>query len=136
MRKILVVDDDRDILDTMRTLLEQSGFEIDVAMTPSEAIQKTRDGNPDLVILDVMLPDGYEGFEIARAIREDLHLRSLPVIILSCIHERKNVPYRFAPDEEYLPVDVFLDKSTEFERLLETINKLLGEHREEPDRPL
>jgi CheY-like chemotaxis protein len=88
------------------------------------------------VILDVMMPTGYEGFAVARAIREEHSLKDLPIVILTSVHGKRQVPYRFAPDETYLPVDVFLDKPIEPDGLVETINELLGERREEPRHPL
>jgi hypothetical protein len=52
------------------------------------------------------------------------------------VHDVKKVPYRFAPDEDYLPVDVFLDKPTELDALIDIIREVLGERREEPEHPL
>jgi CheY-like chemotaxis protein len=136
MAKVLVIDDDQDFLDAVRLMLEGARFEVEVALTPEQGVEKVKSSAPDLVVLDVMMPNGYEGFTVARAIREDLNKRNLPIIILSCVHERRPVPYRFAPDENYLPVDVFLDKPTDNARLLETVKELLGEQREEPKYPL
>jgi len=82
------------------------------------------------------MPTDFEGFQLARDIREKLELTTLPIIILSCIHDRKQVPYRFAPDKDYLPVDVFLDKPVNPETLLEKIKSLLGELREQPNQYL
>lgn len=136
MAKILVIDDDQDLLDAVRLMLEKAHFEVEDARTPEQGIEKVESVAPDLVILDVMMPSDYEGFAVARSIREDLNMRDLPIVILSCIHERKQVPYRFAPDESYLPVDVFLDKPIDIDRLLATVKELLGEKREEPKYPL
>ena len=82
------------------------------------------------------MPNDYEGFEVARTIREDMKLKNLPIIIMSCVHEKKQVPYRFAPDENYLPVDVFLDKPVSVDRLVATAKEVLGEKREAPESPL
>jgi len=136
MAKILLIDDDRDFVDAVRMMLEKAKFEVDAALTPEEGMEKAKTSNPDLVVLDVMMPNDYEGFAVARSIREDLNMRELPIVILSCVHEKKSVPYRFAPDENYLPVDVFLDKPVDTTRLLETVQELLGEKREEPKYPL
>ena len=136
MAKILVIDDDQDLLDAVRLMLEKAHFEVEVALTPEQGIEKVKSSAPDLVVLDVMMPSGYEGFAVARAIREDLKMQHLPIVILSCAHEEKQMPYRFAPDESYLPVDVFLDKPIDIDRLLATVNELLGEEREEPKYPL
>ena len=136
MARILIVDDDPDFLDGLRLLLENAQFDVDTAMTPEEGIGKVKSGLHDLLILDVMMPDGHEGFDVARTIREQLKLRDLPIVILSAIHERKQIPYRFAPDEHYLPVDVFLDKPVDNDTLLAVIAEILGEGREVPEHPL
>lgn len=136
MPKILVIDDDRDFLDAARIMLEKAHFDVDVAATPSEGLMMVKTHKPDLVVLDVMMPSDYEGFAIARAIREDLKLCSLPIIILSAVHERKKVPYRFAANEDYLPVDAFLDKPLDAAQLVDAVRKLLGQERIEPEYPL
>ncbi|MBN1979098.1 MAG: response regulator [Anaerolineae bacterium] len=136
MAKILVIDDDPDFVLAVRIALEAHGFEVEEAATADEGIGKTLSVKPDLVILDVMMPTGYEGFETARAIREEHGLKELPIVILTSLHGKRQVPYRFAPNETYLPVDVFLDKPIEPDALVDTINELLGERREEPKHPL
>jgi len=136
MSKILVIDDDSDFLLAVQMVLKAHDFEMETAMTPEEGINKVLSTEPDLVILDVMMPTGYEGFDVAREIREKHKLIDLPVLMLTSIHSTKKVPYRFAPDEDYLPVDVFLDKPIEPEQLINTIQEMLGERREEPEYPL
>ncbi len=136
MPKILVIDDDRDLLDAARMMLEKAQFEVCVAATPDEGLKMVEALAPDLVVLDVMMPSDYEGFAVARAIREDLEMRSLPIVILSAVHQRKQVPYRFAADEDYLPVDAFLDKPFDTKQLVEMVKKLLGQERIEPEYPL
>jgi len=81
---------------------------------------------PALVILDVMMPNDYEGFELARAIREDLGKKDLPIILLTAVHTAKKVPYRFGPDDQYLPVDCFYDKPVEPKVLLNKVKELLN----------
>jgi CheY-like chemotaxis protein len=136
MARILIVEDDNDFLLALRTVLEARGFETDEAATAEEGIDKVLSVEPDVVILDVMLPGGYEGFEVARALREEHGLKELPIVILTSLHQKQEVPYRFAPDDTYLPVDVFLDKSADLEQVVETVEELLGERREEPKHPL
>jgi len=136
MRKILIIDDDIDFLEIISVYLKEKEYTVETASNPEEGLQKTQSVQPDLVVLDVMMPEDFEGFEVARNIREKLALTDLPIIILSCIHDRKKVPYRFAPDKEYLPVDVFLDKPVRPETLLEKIEELLGERRVSPDQIL
>lgn len=136
MVKILLIDDDLDFIEPVKIYLTSAGFSVEIATTPAEAMEKVKTTTPDLVVLDVMMPEGYEGFEVAKYIRDDLKLVNLPVVMLSNVHKTKKVPYRFAPDKDFLPVDVFLDKPVEFDMILDTINKLLGQKREDPKTPL
>lgn len=136
MAKILVIDDDPDFCLAVRIVIEAHGFEMEEAATPEEGISKVLSVEPDLVILDIMMPTDYEGFDVAREIREKHKLIDLPILMLTSIHKTKKVPYRFAPDENYLPVDAFLDKPIEPEQLVGIIQEMLGKRREEPEHPL
>ena len=126
MHKILVIDDDPDLQILLQTVLERKGFQVVSAYNPEEGIQKVESEKPDLVILDVLMPQDYEGFDVARKIREDLKMRELPIILLSAVHSVKKVPYRFSPHEEWLPVDYFFDKPVESPVLLSKIKELLN----------
>jgi DNA-binding response OmpR family regulator len=136
MAKILIIDDDPDFNYVFQMVLEANDFEVDTATTPEEGINKVLSIEPDLVVLDVMMPTGYEGFDVAREIREEHDLTELPIVILTNVHNVREVPYRFAPDEDYLPVDVFLDKPVDPESLVDIIKEMLGERREELEYPL
>jgi CheY-like chemotaxis protein len=136
MYKILIIEDDLDFLEPLKIVLTSKDFLVEIATSPKEGIEKVKQTNPDLVVLDVMMPKDYEGFEVAKYIREDLGLKELPILILTNIHNVKKVPYRFAPDKDFLPVDVFIDKPVDSDVLVDTINELLGEKREEPKTPL
>lgn len=136
MPRIIMIDDDEDLLLATQLALEAHDFQVDTCSTSQEGIKRILSTEPDLVILDVIMDTDYEGFEVARALREKHNLRELPIVMLSNIHSLKKIPYRFAPDEEYLPVDVFLDKPVRSETLVKTIKELLGELREEPRHPL
>ena len=126
MSKILVIDDDKDFQEATQIVLEQSGFSVDSAYGPDEGLEKVRKERPDLVVLDVMMPTGYEGFEVARKIREELSLKDLPIIMLTAVHEVKKPPYRFAPDENWLAVDYFYDKPVEPDVLVGKIKEILN----------
>ena len=126
MPKILVIDDDKDFQDTTRIVLEKSGFQVAAAYDSEEGLQKVQAESPDLVILDVMMPSGFEGFEVARKIREELKLMELPIVLLTAVHEVKKVPYRFAPDEQWLPVDYFYDKPVAPDVLVAKVKEYLN----------
>ena len=127
MAKILIIDDDPDLIDTYSIILTNNGYEVLSALNGEEGLVKIKNDKPDLIVLDVMMNTDYEGFEVARKIREDMKLLKLPIIMLSGIHEVKKMRYRFAPDETYLPVDIWLDKPVEPDIFLEIIRTTLSD---------
>jgi len=136
MPTVLIVDDDADFREVSRAPLEAAGIEVREADDAEAGFQSVRSEKPDLVILDVLMPSQYEGFDLARRIREELHLSDLPILMLSAVHDRKRPPYRFVPDATHLPVDAFLDKPVPPEALVRKVQDMLGLHREEPEAPL
>jgi len=82
VQRILVVDDDKQIVRLLRTYLEQSGFQALVAYDGESALHIIRRERPDLVLLDLMLPD-RDGWELMRVVRSDASLQGLPVIMLT-----------------------------------------------------
>jgi two-component system alkaline phosphatase synthesis response regulator PhoP len=81
-QRILVVDDDREIVRLVRAYLEQSGFEVLVAYDGNTALHAIRRDRPDLVVLDLMLPD-RDGREITRIVRSTPALAKLPIVMLT-----------------------------------------------------
>ena len=81
-QRILVVDDDKQIVRLVRSYLEDSGYSVLTAYDGESALHTIRRERPDLVVLDLMLPD-RSGWDIARIIRADEHLRQLPIIMLT-----------------------------------------------------
>jgi CheY-like chemotaxis protein len=81
-KRILVVDDDENILSLERTILEQKGFEVTTAGGGKEALRALAEHPFDLVLLDVMMPE-VDGFTVCRKIKEDSKLKDLPVIFLT-----------------------------------------------------
>ena len=123
MAKILLVDDDVDLVNMNRAVLERRGHQVTGAYAASEARQALAKGRPDIAVLDVMMESSSAGFELAR----DVHKAypDLPMIILSGIHEATGVPFRFSPDEDWLPVLKFLDKPVEPSELAGEIEAVL-----------
>ena len=82
MRRILVVDDDREVVRLIRAYLEQAGFEVLVAYDGDTAVHVIRRERPDLLLLDLMLP-GKDGWAITRLVRADPALAHIPIIMLT-----------------------------------------------------
>jgi putative two-component system response regulator len=81
-KRILVVDDDENILNLEKTILEQKGFDVTAAAGGAEALRLLADRVFDLVLLDVMMPE-VDGFTVCRKIKEDPRLKDIPVIFLT-----------------------------------------------------
>jgi len=81
-KRILVVDDDENILSLERTILEQKGFHVTTAAGGEDALKLLREQAFDLVLLDVMMPD-KDGFEVCRQIKQDSRAKTIPVIFLT-----------------------------------------------------
>jgi two-component system alkaline phosphatase synthesis response regulator PhoP len=80
--RILVVDDDRSIVNVLRGYLEQSGYQVLTAYDGTSALQAIRQERPDLVVLDLMLP-GHDGWSLTRLVRADSALAALPIILVT-----------------------------------------------------
>ena len=128
-KKILVVDDDVQFVDTVRTLLEGVGYEVAHAYHGREGLELARKLKPDLILLDVMFagPPGPDGFQLSREIHRDPELRDIPVIIISGVRKVLDLPFTFTPDEKKLPVAAFLEKPIKPDELLSAVRRALGE---------
>ena len=127
--KILVVDDDPDIVESSRLVLESADYEVLTAADAEEAWEQVIASKPALILLDIMMPDGSEGFQFVWKLRNQApeDLRDTPIVVISAIHETTDL--RFYPDQsdgtyepgEYLPVQDFIDKPLEPKSLLAKI---------------
>lgn len=130
-KKIILIDDDPDLRLAVRLPLEAAGYAISEAASVVEARPAIKEVKPDLIVLDVMMDTTTAGFQLALEIHSaDLHsefkeFRQVPIIMLTAIHS--TTPLRFAPDQDYLPVQTFLEKPVEPEVLLAKVHELLGE---------
>ncbi len=95
--EILVVDDDRDIRDSLKIILEKNGYKIRLAENGTGALKELNTQKPDLMILDVMMSTDTEGFDLAYAIKQIPGLENLPVILLTAFLDkvREEGPDRF-----------------------------------------
>ena len=84
-KKILIVDDDIDVITVIETILKADGYEVISALNKQEGIEKLRNDRPDLAILDVMMTTHYEGFELAQEILSNPEFKEIPFLIQSSI---------------------------------------------------
>jgi CheY-like chemotaxis protein len=116
---ILVVDDEPMARDLLRLMLERAGFKISEASDGLDALEKVSHLRPDLIILDVMMPE-MDGFEVCRALRSDAATASLPVIMLSA----KTHPQAIREGKQ-AGANKYLSKLTPRLELIQHINELL-----------
>ena len=81
-QRILVVDDDKEVVRLMKAYLEQAKYEVLVAYDGETAVHAIRRDKPDLILLDLMLPD-RDGYDITRLVRSDSSLAHIPIIMLT-----------------------------------------------------
>lgn len=127
--KILIIDDDPDLVEVVRLTLQASGFQIFSAAGGAEGLQKVKEIDPDLIILDVMMDYTTEGFQVSLELRspdpasEYADYRDIPILMLTAIHS--TTPLRFGPEQDYLPVDGFVEKPLEPSELVKKVEELL-----------
>ena len=127
---ILIIDDDPDQRLVVRLPLEAAGYDVKEATNTQEGRKMVLETKPDLIVLDVMMDSTTAGFQLALEIHnrepesEFKDFRSTPIIMLTAIHS--TTPLRFAPDEDYLPVQTFLEKPVDPELLLNKVRGFIG----------
>jgi CheY-like chemotaxis protein len=129
MAKILIIDDDPDMVLAAQLTLEAGGHQIFKAANGTEGLAMVKEIKPDLIILDVMMDTTTEGFQISLQLRstdpssEYKEFRNIPIIMLTAIHT--TTPLRFGPEDDYLPVDAFMDKPLDPDALSAKVEELL-----------
>ena len=126
---MLVVDDEEDLLSLLEYNLEQEGFEVVLARDGVEAIEQTRAHEPDLIILDVMMPK-MDGIEVCERLRKDAHLRTIPIMMLTARTEEED-------QVEGLDVgaDIYLGKPVSVSVIVSQTKALLRSARRYEDPP-
>ncbi|UCC70966.1 MAG: response regulator [Gemmatimonadota bacterium] len=125
---ILIIDDDPDFVEITQTILETKQYRVRVAYNQAEGLARVEEESPDVIILDVMMGRGAEGFVFARTIRKDPRHKDIPILMLTSMREQTGFDFpgeRIHPD--FLPVDEYVEKPIEPQVLLETVERLLSQ---------
>ncbi|NLP12085.1 response regulator [bacterium] len=125
-KKILLIDDDVDLIELNKALLTVMGYEVLFAYNGQEGLDMVARYAPDLIILDVMMNSPGEGFEVARAIKENPDTGHIPIVMLSAVNNESGFSLRVGPDKSWNPVDAFIDKPVRKEQLIKTVRSLLA----------
>ncbi len=119
-KKILVVDDEEDIVTTIKMRLEASGYEVIAASDGNAAYEKAKAESPDLIILDLMLP-GMDGYQVCRLLKFDDYYKGIPIIMLTAQSQKEDREWG-----QKVGADLYLTKPFEPKELVEKIKEFLG----------
>ena len=119
--KILVVDDDSEIVELITLMLEKSGYEIISANSGVTCLRILELERPDLILLDVMMETMTEGFNIGYKIKKSSEYKSIPIIFMSSISKQTGFPL----DTDFINGTEFLEKPINPDDLLERIKNIL-----------
>ncbi len=122
-RKVLLIDDDADLVAVNEAVFTARGFVVAKAYNGQTGFEMARDGQPDAIILDVMMSTNSEGFDLARRLRGDEETRGIPLVMVTSVNS--TVPFSFEPDDVFLPVDRFLEKPVPPETLVAEVEGIL-----------
>jgi CheY-like chemotaxis protein len=129
MAKILIIDDDPDIVTSVRLALESVKHQVVWANSGKEGLNKVKVEKPDMIILDVMMETHTEGFQLALKLHSpdpasDLkQFKDTPILMLTAIHS--TTPLHYEPDIDYLPVQLFVDKPIDPDDLIRKVSWIL-----------
>ena len=125
-RRILIVDDDIEYVESNKELLEAGGYEVLTAHDGKSGFELAKKEKPDLMILDVMMATKTEGFDVARKIPSSPELKEMQVLLVTGVRREMNLPFHVEPDDTWLPVDKVFEKPIEPQTLLDEIKKRIG----------
>ena len=129
--KILIIDDDPDLVESMQITLEANDYQVESAYNGTEGLRLVKEINPDLIILDVMMDSITEGFQVSYQLRSRdpqspyKAYSNIPILMLTGVSQKMHMKFSPEKDEDYLPVDELVEKPIQLDALLEKVNKLL-----------
>ncbi len=118
--KLLLVDDDKDIVETLRHTLVREGYEVVTAYDGEEALVKVKQDDPDIILLDLMMPK-LNGFEVLKQVRELFKDKWRPIIIVSAQGELDSVKKCYG-----LEADHYLNKPATIDNVLRGIRIMIS----------
>ena len=122
-KKVLIIDDDFDLVEAMRITLEAAGFEVIDAQDGEKGLALIRTEAPDLVLLDVMMSAMDEGFHVAYRIREEPAIKDTPIVMLTAVGNQTGFQFDPSKDADFLPVDAFLEKPVNPGKLVDVVRQ-------------
>lgn len=98
--KILIIDDDPDITEAMRLVLENEGYNVENARDGTEGLEQIKSSRPDLIILDVMMNTLNEGFVLSRELKKKPEYKNIPILMITSIGQKVGMDFESAAGDE------------------------------------
>ena len=125
--KILLVDNDRDFLETQRSALEKHGYTVLTAESSRDGLALVRAEMPDLIVLELILERHDSGFTFTKKVKADPLFKGTPILMVTSVVERTGFDFSFEKDGYWMKTDGFLDKPIQPDQLREAIEGLLDQ---------
>ena len=129
MKKILIIDDEQDVITYLETLFNNNGYDTISADNADDGIEKARTEKPDLVSLDIVMP-GKSGIQVYRSLRDDEQHKKIPIVVVTAATGYRNEPEGFkkflSTRRHYPPPDGFVPKPIDKEELIREVKDLIG----------
>ncbi len=122
--KILIVDDDADFVESTKTILESKPYDVVVAYQGEEGLKKAKEENPDLILLDVIMPV-KDGFTAAEELKKDPELRKIPILMLTAFSSKRQESSIPVSRGYALQAEDYIEKPVTPENLLAAVEKSL-----------
>ena len=122
--KILVVDDDPDFVDSVKMMLESKSYNVITAYDGIEGLQKTKEESPDLVILDVMMPN-KDGYSVCAELKADPEYNKIPILLLTAVASQISTTTYTQRMGMEIEADDYIDKPVEPSELVKRAEMLL-----------
>ena len=124
-QKILIVDDDPDLVEAVSIILENKGYEVAAAYGGVEGLEKAKTEKPDLIVLDVMMPD-KDGYEVCTELKADEKYRSIPILLLTAVVSKISSTKYTQQMGMQTEADDYVDKPVEPDELVRRIEALIA----------
>jgi DNA-binding response OmpR family regulator len=124
-KKIMIIDDDIDLVEAMRITLESAGFEVIDAQDGVKGLEILIAEKPDLLILDVMMDTQDEGFQLAYQLRSSDETRKIPILMVTAVGTQTGYSFDSVKDEAFLPVEEYIEKPINPQALVDAVKRNL-----------
>ncbi len=125
MSKILIIDDDFDYAESLKSILEARSYHVTWAPDSVTGMKMIRSDRPDLIILDIMMSTMGEGLHLAYKLKSDPKYARIPILMLTGITQRTGLKFDPGDDAEFIPVDDYMEKTDRLDVLCANIQRIL-----------